>query len=107
MPTGKEQDYVLGIRNEDGIFEPIGKAINHPDISSPEMVETSELPDFHKGFEIGCSFEPPKTYRELKKFIKAVQPCLNYVIWWEKTYGCNNWRKMHGLPMMRRWKRRK
>lgn len=107
MPTGKEKDYVLGIRNDDGTFEPIYGIINYPDISSPEMVETSELPDFQKEWEIGGSFETPKTYRELKKFIEVVQPSLNYVIWWEKTYGCNNWRRMHGLPMMRRWKRRK
>ena len=102
MPTGEEKGYMLGIRNDDGTFEPIGRAINCPDISSPEMVETSELPDFQKVWEVEFSLEPPKTHRELKRFIEVVQPSLNYVIWWEKTYGCNNWRKMHGLPMMRR-----
>lgn len=102
MQTWEEKNYVLGITNEDGVFDPIGRAINFPDISSSEMIETSELPDYQKEWEIGCSFEPPKTRRELKKFIEVVQPSLNYVIWWEKTYGCNNWRKLHGLPLMRK-----
>lgn len=102
MPTGKEKDYVLGIRNDDGTFEPIGGIINYPDISSPEMVETSELPDFQKEWEVTFSLEPPKTHRELREFIEVVQSSLNYVIWWMKTYGCNNWRKIHKLPLMRK-----
>jgi len=44
----------------------------------------------------------PQTRREYASFAKAFHPTLNFVIWWEKRYGCNNWRKMHGLPMDRR-----
>lgn len=68
---------------------------NIPENSKSEQIEVSEIPDEWK-------MEPPKTHRELKEFIEVVQPSLNYAIWWEKTYGCNNWRKMHGLPMIRR-----
>ena len=46
--------------------------------------------------------EPPKNYRELKAFVEAFHPSLGWIGWWMCTYGCNNWRKMHGLPMRRK-----
>lgn len=79
-------------------FVPIERAKNIPDVLQDEMIETSEIPD-------EWELEPPKNHRELNLFIEKIHPSFNWLIWWTKTYDCNNWRKMHGLPMSRRMKK--
>lgn len=49
---------------------------------------------------------PPKTYAELGQFIEAFHPNFAFVIWWSKRYGNNNWRKLHGISMIRRKRER-
>lgn len=43
----------------------------------------------------------PESHSELKKFVEIFHPNLNFSIMWQKKYGCNNWRKMHGISMIR------
>lgn len=45
---------------------------------------------------------PPKSYAELEKLMEIFHPDFAFVIWWSKTYGNNNWRKLHGISMKRR-----
>lgn len=95
-------DITFGTLNDDGTFVQLGRVENIPEISQNDSVDTTEPPDFTKGWELEFSLEPPKNYRELKPFIETIHPSFKWLIWWVNTYGCNNWRKMHGLPMMRK-----
>lgn len=52
--------------------------------------------------EIVLEIEPPKNCIELQRFISVFHPSLPWLSWWVIKYGNNNWRKMHGLPMIRR-----
>lgn len=106
MLIGEEQNVVLVDLNADG-FVQLGRIKNIPEISEDESIETSELPDVHKEWNGEFSLQPPQNHRELRKFIETVHPSMRYVILWMQRYGCNNWRKMHGLPLMQRTKRRK
>lgn len=106
MLIGKEQKVVLVALNADG-FTPLGKLENLPGILRDETIEMLEIPDVHKEWSVEFSLQPPQNHRELRKFIETVHPSMSYVILWMQRYGCNNWRKMHGLPLMRRTKRRK
>lgn len=53
-------------------------------------------------------FEAAKTGRRPSEMINAgIMVPFWYISWWLNTYGCNNWRKRNGLPMVRRYKGRK
>lgn len=100
MPT-KTGNITFGMLDNGGEFKPLGNIKNIPEISEDEMIETSELPDFTKEWNLEFSIEPAKNHKELSAFIEVFHPNLNWMIWWVNTYGCNNWRKVHGLPMKR------
>lgn len=67
-----------------------------------EEIEDFEYEKFDSEGEIAITIKPPQNHRELKKFIELVHPSLSWFGWWLSTYGSNNWRKLHGLPMIRR-----
>lgn len=106
MMIGEEQKVVLVNLNADG-FVQLSKLESLPEISQDETIETAEIPDIRKEWSIEFSLQPPQNQGELRSFIETVHPSMSYVILWMQRYGCNNWRKMHGLPLMRRKKRRK
>lgn len=54
------------------------------------------------GYEPAFCINPPKTLTEVEKFIEIFYPDFTFIMWWSRTYGNNNWRKMHGIPMTRR-----
>lgn len=67
-----------------------------------EQIDDMEYENFDIGGEMVIEIKPPQNYRELKRFIELVHPSLSWVGWWTSRYGNNNWRKLHGLPMIRR-----
>lgn len=74
---------------------------------SQDSLEDEEIDDFkYVKFdldeEITVVIKPQQNFRELGKFIELVHRSLPWLGWWISTYGSNNWRKLHGLPMVRR-----
>lgn len=99
----KNEKYFINIDEEN--YVPLYK-ISDIEISSDDISEMKyETFDFNGEIEI--VIEPPQNYRELKTFIELVHPSLPWLSWWSSSYGNNNWRKLHGLPIQRRRKGRK
>lgn len=76
-------------------------AISQDSLEEKE-IEDFEYEKFDLGEEINIVVKPPQNFSELGRFIELVHPSLSWLGWWTSTYGSNNWRKMHGLPMVRR-----
>lgn len=88
------QNLKIGIMTEDGFHE-LGSNIEDITLEPEEHIEATSLEEsapiiFNECRSFECTFE-------LKKNIN----------WRNVIYGSNNWRRMHGLPMIRKWKERK
>lgn len=80
----------FGIMTEDGFHE-LGPSIENITLEPEEQIEVTSLEDsapviFNESRSFECTFE-------LKKNIN----------WRNVFYGLNNFRRMHGLPMIRKW----
>lgn len=92
MPTKEITPHKIGIMTEDGFHE-LGLSIENITLEQEESIEVTSLEDFapvvfngYRSFE--CSFDLDNNF-DWNLFRKAI-------------YGSNNWRKLHGLPMIRR-----
>lgn len=79
------------------------EAISDVEISTEDISDmVYERFDFDGEIEI--EIQPPKNHRELKPFIELFHPSLPWLSWWLNRYDNNNWRRLHGLPLVRRMK---
>lgn len=75
----------------------------------PELEEIKTIKHTEYEFEKKTNIEifMPTNRKELKRFVEIFHPSLCWCAWWENKYARNNFRKLHGLPMIRKWSRRK
>ena len=76
-------------------------SISDVSVSEEDLVKFG-YEDVYVSGELTFEIKPPKSFRELDQFIELFHPNLSWLSWWMWRYGSNNWRKLHGLPMMRR-----
>lgn len=95
-----EKNTTLYIYTDDEHFIPLDEISEV--LLTEEDIKDMEYKKFYLDGEMVFEIKPPENYRELKKFIELVHPSVSWVAWWVRTYGSNNWRKMHGLPLIRR-----
>ncbi len=87
------QNLKIGIITKDGFCE-LGPDIEDITLKSEENIEVTSLEDlapviFESNRSFECTFE--------------VKGNIN---WRNVFYASNNWRRIHGLPMIRRWGKR-
>lgn len=100
MPPKDMNEYKIGITTDDGTFHEL-KSIEPCTLDSESDFETVDS-DIGKGgsvsFDLNCNFDG-LTSNDLRFVLSGV--CTLVQI------NQNNWRRMHGLPMKSRRKRRK
>lgn len=95
----KEVETTFYVCTDEDHCVPLSK-ISYDSLEEEEIVDM-EYEKLDLDGEIAIVIKPPQNYRELQKFVELVHPSLSWMGWWISTYGSNNWRKMHGLPMYR------
>lgn len=80
MPPKDYEPSQIFLKAEDREYKPIGNAVELTDEGKIELVE------FMKSYL--------KVFRNMERLLKC-------------TFWCNNWRKMHHLPLIRRRGKRK
>lgn len=95
MHPKEVKQFKIGILKEDGFYE-LPESIENITLEPEEPIEITSLGnsgpiifDRYRSFE--CSFELKNNNQ---KFFRNI------------IYGLNNWRKMHGLPMIRMWSKK-
>lgn len=105
MPTKESPDLKYFIAIDEDHYAPL-EAISDVEISADDISDM-EYERFDFDGEIEIEIQPPKNHRELKIFIELVHQSLPWLSWWLNRYGNNNWRRLHGLPLVRRKKIRR
>lgn len=92
MPTGNMSDCKIGIM-VDGEFQELVRNIGEITLAPEyEIVESFKAAGY-KSESFSISFQAKDI--DFRRIIRNA------------TYGANNWRKLHGFPMIRKWKVRK
>lgn len=92
MPTKEITPHKIGIMTEDGFHE-LGSSIENITLEPEERIDITSLEDSapvivngYRSFE--CSFELDGNF--------------NWSLFRRAIFGSNNWKKMHGISMIRR-----
>lgn len=99
MPPKDLKPTQFYIETESGERVPISDI---PEITLAEDAPNDEYMEYFKGgeFEIELTDEAKEQLTELIKPVLKVREIMDEIS--KRTYLCNNWRKMHGLPLIRR-----
>lgn len=87
MPTKEITPHKIGIMTEDG-FQELSNSIEDITLEPEEPVSDTESVIVNRNVSFECSFKLKGNI--YLKFLRTMK------------YGSNNWRKMHGLPMIRK-----
>lgn len=96
----KEANQIFYVCTDDEHCVPLSK-ISYVSLED-DQIDDMEHESFVSDEEMAIEIKPPQNFRELKSFIELIHPSLPWLGWWMNRYGNNNWRKLHGLPMIRR-----
>ncbi len=104
MQTGEENSGQVFYKTDNGEYEPLRIARNFS--IEPESISNDDYMKFTKGGEM--SFELTEGGKQLSESIKKLtESCDRLTKLAKRTVLCNNWRRMHHLPLIRknRWKK--
>lgn len=96
MPTKYYNQTQLFFKTENGEYQPLGASIEECAEIVSDVDSALRNPEYFKGAEITFKMSR-KECKRLKKVLQGVFP----------RYFTNNWRKMNGLPLIRRRGKRK
>lgn len=102
MPPKEYEPSQIFLKTENGEYQPIGNSVELTE--EPEKIFSDNVSEFLKTAEISVSLAESAS-REL---VKILNQKIMGDIWKEfQNMSCNNWRKMHHLPLIRRREKRK